>query len=573
MAILSYYEVREIKNLRESFDGSKELYGERPAFWVKRPPSVKYQSISFNEFWDDYNAFGTALIDLGLKDKKIVVIGENRYEWCVSYLGVVNGTGTVVPMDKELPLNEIENLVAIAEVDAIVYSGRKTEEIKALSKKLKNIVCIGMDLEKEDNGHLSYSELVAKGKKLIEEGDRRFFDADIDNEAPLMLLFTSATTSASKAVQLSHRNIVSNIMAMTSLVKIVPEDIFLSVLPYHHTYECTCGFCCVQYTGASVAYCEGLRHIQKNMEEAKITCMLGVPLLFETMYKKIWKEAAKSGMDKKLKLLIKVSNGLKNIGVDIRRKLFKKILNAFGGEIRMFVSGAAAVDPEVCEGFGEFGILMFQGYGLTECSPILALNSDVNYKAGAAGLPLPGIDIKIDKPNDEGIGEIKAKGPNIMIGYYKNTEANEKVFDKEGYFLTGDMGYIDDDGFLFITGRKKNVIVTKNGKNIYPEEIESLLSNIKLIKECFIFGKEEKDSDELVVSLMAIPDMEAVIMETGNENITTEEVRKMIEKNVKEINKKLVNYKNVKKVYIKEGEFEKTTTHKIKRYKEIDKSK
>ena len=566
------YDVRKIKSIKDMLDSSTELYGDRTAFLYKPRGSDKYQSVTYRQFKEDVDALGTALIDMGLKGRRIAIISENRYEWAVSYMAVVNGTGIVVPLDKDLPENEIENLLIRAKANAVIFSGNLKDHILNISKRIDSIKhYIIMDEATEDNvndytGFTPLRHLIDSGRKKVAEGCRDFIDAQIDTEAMNILLFTSATTARSKAVMLCHRNIAENLMAMSSMLNIVPDDRFLSVLPLHHTYENTCGFLCPLYRGASIAYCEGLRHIQKNLQESQATVMLGVPLLYEAMYKRIWDQASKHPeMLKKLKLGLKISSFLKKFGIDVTKKLFAPIHSNFGGKIRLFISGAAGIDPEVARGFRSLGILFVQGYGLTECSPIVALNRDVDFKDDAAGLPLPGIELKIGKPDAEGVGEIIVKGPNVMLGYYEDPENTANVME-DGWFHTGDLGYIDKDGFVHITGRKKNVIVTKNGKNIYPEEIETLLNKSPYIKECIVFGKDDPEYGDVVVSATIVPDMEIIEAEFGGRRPTDEEMHDIIRKEVKEVNKNLVLYKYVKDFDIRYEEFEKTTTKKIKRY-------
>lgn len=559
---------RQIRDIRDMVLSSVEIYKDKPAFWVKQKDKEGYQPISYNRLKEDMNALGTALIDLGLKGKRIAVIGENRYEWAVSYLAVVAGTGIVVPIDKELPPNEITGLVKRAEVEAIIFSGNNYTAINAVYENYgKNIIYINMDGLKTENGIIAYNDLILKGKDLVNKGDTRFINAEINPEEMSILLFTSATTDRSKAVMLSHKNICTNLMAMATMIYIDPSDIFFSVLPLHHTYECTCGFLCPLYLGASIAYCEGLRHIQKNLQESKATVMLGVPLIFEAMYKRIWEQAKKNGLDKKLKMGIKISNFLKKFNIDITRKLFAPIHDNFGGNIRLFISGAAAINPAISKGFRDLGISFYQGYGLTECSPIVTVNSDIAFKDDAAGLPVPGVEIRIDQPGENGIGEIVVKGDNVMLGYYGDPNATAEVL-KDGWFYTGDLGYIDEDGFLHITGRKKYVIVTKNGKNIYPEEIESLLNESAYIKESMVYGKEDPKEGDVIVSAAIVPDFDKIRDEYGGRMLTQDEIRELIHNEIKLVNKKLVNYKHIKNFIIRENEFAKTTTRKIKRYLE-----
>ncbi len=569
MKNIPLYEVRKIKSIKDMLDSSVSLYADRTAFLVKHKGNDDYQPITYKHFKSEVDALGTALIDIGLKGGRVAIISENRYEWAVSYMAVVNGTGVVVPLDKELPENEIENLLIRSKADAVIFSSNTRDKLQNISKRI-DFIKYYIDMAFTENsirGHVSLKSLIEKGMQLVVEGRTDFINAEIDPEVMSILLFTSATTDTSKAVMLSHRNITENLMAMSSMTKIVPSDIFLSILPLHHTYENTCGFLCPLYRGASIAYCEGLRHIVKNLQESKATVMLAVPLIYEAIYKRIWEQAAKNPkMLKKLKLGVKISNLLKLFGIDVARKLFAPIHNNFGGNIRLFISGAAGIDPTVSKGFRSMGIHFIQGYGLTECSPIVALNRDVDFKDDAAGLPLPGLEIRIDQPGADGIGEICVKGKNVMIGYYEDPETTAQVL-KDGWFYTGDLGYIDSENFVYITGRKKNVIVTKNGKNIYPEEIEVLLNKSRFIKECIVFGKDDTVYGDVVVSATIVPEMEVIQEELGHAP-SDEEVYDLIHKEVKTVNKSLVLYKYIKDFNLRYEEFAKTTTRKIKRYLE-----
>jgi long-chain acyl-CoA synthetase len=381
------------------------------------------------------------------------------------------------------------------------------------------------------------------------------------------MLFTSGTTDTAKAVMLSHRNICQNLMSMCSMLYIDENDVFLSVLPIHHTYECTCGFLCQIYRGSAIAYCEGLRHIVKNLKESKCTVMLGVSLIFESMYRQIMNQAIKQKGKGAIKFAIGLGNALKKIKIDIRQKLFKQIHQALGGYLRLFISGAAGIDPEIATGFREIGMKLVQGYGLTECSPIVALNRDVNYKDDAAGLPLPKLQVEIDNPDEERIGEIKCKGDSVMLGYYENPEATAEVI-KDGWFYTGDLGFIDKDGFVHITGRKKNVIITGNGKNVFPEEIETLLNRSLYIKESLVYGKGETDGDTVICARI-VPDHEKIDEDVKNNIAPGTNVEEIINNEVKKVNQQLVTYKYIKNITLQDEEFIKTTTKKIKRFEEL----
>lgn len=570
MKNLPLYEVRKISDLKDMIEQSSKLYAQKPAFLVKEKGNPNYSPISFSKYKADIDALGTALINLGLKNKRIAIIGENRYEWSTSYLAVCNGTGIVVPLDRELPQNEIESCIERSYADAVVFSSSVASKIENVMKN--NGTCkyfINMDLDEDSDGQIAYHKLLKKGYELIASGNREFLDSKINNEEMSILLFTSGTTDQSKAVMLSHKNITANLMAMCSMLYIDEKDTFLSVLPPHHTYECTCGFLCQMYRGSTIAYCEGLRHIVKNLKESKCTVMNGVPLIFESIYKQLINNVKKKpGAEKKLKFGIKLSNALDVVHIDIRRKLFSEIYDALGGHLRLFISGAAAINPEVPKGFRDIGIKLVQGYGLTECAPIVALNRDCWFKNDAAGLPLPGLKVAIDNPNAEGIGEIKVMGPSVMLGYYENKEATDAVI-RDGWFYTGDMGYFDSDGFIHITGRMKNMILTKNGKNVYPEEIEILLGRSDYIKEALVYGHESESKDDVIVCAKIVPDKEKIEEDIKAGIIPRQEIYDIINSEVKRINKELVNYKAVKEFSLQDEEFKKTTTKKIKRYQEL----
>jgi long-chain acyl-CoA synthetase len=559
------YEVRQVKDIREAIFGAADIYGDKDALLEKNKVTDKYEAYSYNRFVKDIKSLGTALCNMGLKDKRVVVMGENRYLWSVSYMAVVNGTGVVVPVDVQLSQDDLKFIFESSKPEAVIYTDKKAKEIKNLSEQLPSIkYFINIDGTDTDNERFfNMNSLIEKGEKLITDGDRTFIDAKIDPEEILIILYTSATTSVSKAVQLSHRNIVTNLMAMSSMINIRSDDVFLSILPLHHTYECTCGFICPLYLGASIGYAEGLKHIKKNMDELKPSVMLSVPLLFEGMYKNIIKTAEKAGSLKKLTTIIKVADAL-HLSRNTRRKLFSAVLAGLGGNMRLMVSGAAAISPTVAKFYRSIGVAFLQGYGLTECSPIICLNSDKEFIDASAGKPLPGVEIVILDKDTDGIGEICAKGPNIMKGYLDMPEENERIFEG-GYFHTGDLGYMDDKDFVFITGRKKSMIVTKTGKNIFPEELEQKLAKSKYVEECLVFGVNDKDGDSIVTAAV-FPALQ--VFEDEFKNTDKKFMYNKIMELVKEVNAQVPTYKAIKKLVIRDTEFVKTTTRKIKRYGE-----
>ena len=543
-------------------------FGEQNAFLIKNDKS-QYDKISYNKFASDIDALGTALIDLDLKGKFIALIGENRYEWCLSYLSDVNGTGNIVPLDKELPFNELKNLLDRSNAEAIIFSSHVNIDYDELKSSLPNLkYLINMDTEDNTEKVLSLKKLIDKGYTLLEQGNTNFITAEIHNTEINILLFTSGTTEKSKAVMLSHKNVASNIMSVCQTIYADSKDTYLSVLPLHHTYECTCGFLVMVYLGVQIGFCEGLKHLSKNFGQIKPSIVMAVPLLLENIYNKVVKKAKKEKKYNKLKAAIIFSSILyKFFGIDIRRKLFKDIYNSLGGNLRLIISGAAALNPKVSKGLRAMGLNIMQGYGLTECSPIVSVNRMDYYNDGSAGIALPEVEIKIDNPDENNIGEILVKGPNVMLGYYNDEDATKKVFDGE-WFYTGDYGYIDKKGFLFISGRKKNVIVTKNGKNIFPEDVELYLNKSNYILESIVYGVDRHDCEETIVCAQIVPNKE-VIYEHFGRKLNQDEIYEVIKLEVKKANKKLTHYKRIKEFTVRENEFEKTTTKKIKRYIEM----
>lgn len=567
--LIRYRDIRPIIDIKHMLETSAEKYADNPAFYVKDKVGGPYRVITYKEAKADVDALGTAFIDLGLKNKKIAIIGENSYQWAISYLAIVCGTGIAVPLDKELPPEELEQLVVEAEVECILY-GKKYESI-FLEMRERGETPLSLFINMEDtedrDGTLSQKKLIEKGKVLINNGDKKFIDTVVERDIMCVLIFTSGTTGVSKGVMLSHGNIVEDLMASPTLLEVRQKDIFFSVLPIHHTYECTCGFLMPLYRGASVAYCEGLKYILKNLQEVKPTMFLCVPLIMENIYKKIWTQARKSGMEKKLKLLLRINRVTNKVGLNL---VPKKITDVFGGRMRIMICGGAAINPAILAGIKDLGINALQGYGLTECAPICALNPDKGMKDSSAGYIPPGFDIKIDNPDPEtGIGEICAKGGNIMLGYYKDEEATKAVL-KDGWFYTGDLGYMDEDRFVYITGRKKNVIITKNGKNVYPEEIEYYLSKIPYVEESLVWGKESDDSGEILIYASIKVDEEE-IKEALGEDYNDRRIYDLMWEEIDKINIKMPFFKRIKKIEIRKNDFEKTTGKKIKRFVDSNK--
>lgn len=555
-----------VSDLKDMLNKTKELYGDRPGYKIKLEEG-KYQVYTHNEIRDMIDYLGTALINLGLKDKRIAVIGENRYEWELAYLSVVCGTGTVVPLDKSLPANELEELVERSEVEAIFYS-KKYEEIVEKIKyseknKLKHLISMDSDIHKE--GIYSQKELIEKGKEFVEAGHRSFIDAKINPEEMSIMLFTSGTTSKSKVVALSHKNMVSNVMDFASVLDIDSSDRILSFLPLHHVFECTVGMLYSLYIGAQRSFCEGIRHIVENLNEYQITFASFVPAIYESMHKTIIKNLEKEG---KLEAVRKLMEANKDKTMAEKKEIFKDIHNVFGGQIKLFVSGAAALEKEVEEDFRAWGVNLCQGYGLTETSPVIGVETNENFRVGSIGKPLPHIQAKIEDANEEGMGELVVKGPNVMLGYYNDEEATKEVLE-DGWFRTGDLAKIDEDGYIFICGRKKSVIVLKNGKNIFPEEMEALVNKIEGVKESFIFGKQQSDDkDDIKINVKIIFDRE--IMQEAYKVTTDDEIYKVLAEKVKEVNQIMPKYKAIRGILISEEPLLKTTTSKIKRQANLE---
>ncbi len=564
------YPVRQVTDLKDILNSSAALYGDRTAYLYKERLGGDYLPISFRQVRDDVDALGTALWDEGLSGRRVGVIGENRYEWVISYLATANGLGVVVPLDRELPAHEIAVLMDRAELSALIYSSKVEQKILEALLLVKNpVMLISMDSDRHQGETRSLWEMIRSGSRRIAEGKRHFIDAAVDPEKMSMLLFTSGTTGLAKGVMLCHRNIASNIYNMSKYVDLTVrqgQQIGLSMLPMHHTYEFTCTIMASFYQGATIAFCEGLKYVVKNMEEAKVTYMIAVPLVFENMHQKIWKQAEKSGKADKMRKAIRMIRTISHIDKKIQKRtmrLFKEVHAGLGGHVRLMVAGAAPINPAVINDFNAMGITMLQGYGMTECSPIIALNPDWCARAAAAGLPLPETEAQIFEPDENGIGEIICKSQSVMLGYYKDEEETAKVL-RDGWLYTGDYGYFDKDGYLYITGRKKNVIVTKNGKNIFPEEVEFYLNSSPFIAEVVVTGEAEEDTGESIVWASIFPDREAILEQKGA--LSDEEIRSLLKAEVDRLNEQMPFYKRVKRFRIRDTEFDKTTTRKIKRW-------
>lgn len=566
------YPETHYKTIKEIFLKSTEKFADRPFILEKFNPKEPFTEITYKEFKDDVVALGTALTKkYNLKDERIIIIGENTYHWYVSYMAAVCGAGIAVPIDKELPINEIENVIKRAKASVVIYSTKKKENIKKVEDKLP-FVKYFMQMNSDDKltgRNIGLNTVIEEGKKIVNKGDNSYIDIKIDPEEFKVLIFTSGTTSQAKGVMICNRNLAENVNAVNPYVHLDENDRFFSVLPLHHCYECSIGFLLPMAVGASIVVCQGLKYIVNNMKETNPTALLAVPLLIESLYKKINKSIEKGGKAGLVNSMIHVTNALKAVGIDIKKKVFSEIYENLGGKINFIVSAAAPIDPKAGKWVQDIGINFLQGYGLTETSPIAALTPDYEPKLGSAGKALVCSKLKIKNPNEKGEGEVLIKSSTLMLGYYENEEATKEAI-QDGWFNSGDIGYLDKDGFLFITGRSKNVIVTQNGKNIYPEEIELMLGKIPEIKECMVYGKEIEGEKELTITARVIPNYEE-IEELHGKDLTEEQIHDIIWEEIKKVNRTLTSYKAIKKLEIKKGDFEKTTTMKIKRFAEIKK--
>ena len=554
---INYFKTYEIEDLKDMLEKTAVKNSTKTAFKVK-DQNGKIINKSYIDFQNDVQSLSTKLIEMGMQNQRIAVMGKNSYLWAISYLAATI-IGIVVPIDKEASKENVKEFLNVSNSKAIIADDKYLNEIFEFKSELKNETML-IDMQNTSK-YTNLSDLIADGKKLIDEGNSEYENIKINPDEMKILLFTSGTTGNSKAVMLSHKNICSNIVSIASIVKVDNATRVLSILPLHHTYECTIGYLLVVYGGGTICYCEGLRYITKNIQEYQPTFILCVPLLLENVYKKVIKTLKSSLPEKYTKEESKI---IDNLPFYLKGIVKKKVKKSLGGKIKTFIVGAAAIKPDLVEAFFKLGIKVLQGYGLTECAPLVAGNNDFYYKASSCGMPIPNVEYKIDNPNDEGVGEIIVKGPNVMLGYYENEEATKNVL-KDGWFHTGDLGYVDDEEFLYISGRSKNMILTKNGENIYPEEIENILNDDDLIEESLVIGTSN-GKDDVQVKAKIFPNIEAIKEYLGNKFPTKEEISKILNEAVKKANEKLPNFKHIKSFKIMDEDFERTTTNKVKRF-------
>lgn len=576
------YPGTDYKTVKEIFDRSTKLFADKEFILETFNKKTGFEEITYGQFRRDVIDFGTGLTKaLKLEGERVIIISETTYNWYVSYIALLCGAGIAVPCDKELPENELVNIIKRSRASAVIFSPKMKDLVKKAVSHCKGVrFCIEMKsdsgFDEKDDRFVGFNYVMEEGRVFTSMGDDSLMQKHINPDEFAVLIFTSGTTSASKGVMLSNTNLAYNVNAVTPFVKLYPEDRLFSVLPLHHTYESTIGFIYPMAIGASIAVCQGLKHLVPDIQATKPTAIIAVPLLLEALHKKINQTIAKSGKENTVNTMIRLTNGLRSFGIDVKKKVFKEIYDSLGGRLRILVSAAAPIDMKVGKWFEDIGILFLQGYGLTETAPIAALTPDFDTRVGSAGKAVHGDEIMISNPNENGEGEILIKGKTVMLGYYEAPEATAEVL-RDGWFNSGDIGYMDEDGFVYITGRSKNVIVTQNGKNIYPEEIEGMLAKVPEIAECMVYGKEVSGEKELIITAKVIPDYNAIEELHGDERkdgsvpFTEDEVYKIIWNQIKQVNRKLTNYKCVKRLEIKTDQFEKTSTMKIKRYAELKK--
>ena len=554
-----------ITDLRDLPKSGARVFGEKPLYYYIENGQTK--SCSHQKIWDDMNRLGQALSRLDLLGKHVAVMGEVHPAYTTTYLAVVNGNGVIVPLDKEIAPEELNGFFEFTDAEALFYTAGMNKHIAEIAKRsprLRYIVAIQPDdTPFPDDRFLTYEEVLAMGDEELEKGNDSYQHITLDMEKMCAIICTSGTTGTSKGVMLSQRNLTAAVNSSSLSMSYDDENTFVSVLPAHHTYEMTCGNLALMNVGSSVLVNDSLKHVLKNISEFKPNALCMVPLFLETMHKKVWAEIRKKGMEKKVRAAMKVNAGLLDIGIDVREKLFGQITAAFGGNLKSIVCGGAPISPEIIKDFYQFGITVLEGYGITECSPLVAVNRPGKVKFHSVGTPVLNCQVMIDYTPDQDTGEILVKGDNVMLGYYKNPEATAEVFTPDGWFRTGDIGYMDKKGYIYITGRKKNVIILSNGKNVFPEELEEYLGRNPEILESVVLGRRREDSDEIAITAIVVPNRDAETLRGK----TDEEITAILEEIVTVTNKKLPSFKHMTQTEVRFTEFEKTSSRKIKRFK------
>ena len=563
-----YFNAKEFKNIKEIIYNSAKEFTNNTAFILKHKngeKDVTYENITYQKLLEDINFFGTKMFDLGLKGKRVAIVGRNRYEWVVAHLANLFGSMVSVPLDKELQVDELESCLVRSKADVVIFDEKYIDNIEEIKQRgnsnLQEYIC----MSKKDS-YKNFWTLKDEGEELVKKGNNEFINNEVDSYGMSILLFTSGTTSKSKAVMLSQYGIAENVYAMLLVEDFRPTDVNLAFLPFHHIFGST-EMIVMLAVGLATAFPDGLRYVAQNLKEYKVSVFVGVPLLVEAIYKNIEKEIEKQGKTKTVEIAKKISNFLLKFKIDIRKKLFKTIHDALGGNMRFIISGGAPLDKRVAQGFNDLGIELVQGYGLTETSPVISAENVKKKKSGSIGFPMDNVEVEIVNKDENGIGELRVKGPNVMLGYYENEEETNKVI-KDGWFYTGDLGYFDEEGYLFLTGRQKDMIVLKNGKKVFPDELEIVINRLNLVKECIVYGiPDEKDKNDYKLSVKIVYDPE--VAKQLYPNATEEDLRKILWEQIKEINKTFPPYKYIKNMILTDQELVKTTTQKVKRQEEI----
>lgn len=561
------YQTTVFRDFRVMTENVAAKYPDRYAIsYKKNPRDTEVVHVTYSEARDFIRNLGTAFIARGLREKQVAIIGESSFEWICTYFALMSIGAVTVPIDKDYPAADNAGIVNRAECTAVCYSNAIHDKIASVKGEMGTVTSY-FRLTGDEGEDTSVRELEAEGASLFASGDNSYYDYEIDPDRMASIVFTSGTTGKGKGVMLSTTNIVSDMTQGMYLFDITPKT--LNVLPPHHTFGSTVNFVGHFAQGSEIYISSGIKYILNELKEQQPTHLVLVPLFVETFYKRIWAAAEKQGKAEALRKLMKVSNNMRKMGIDMRKTLFKSVTSAFGGKLQMIICGGAALNQDIIDTFDAIGITILNGYGITECAPLITCNRNRYQKSGSVGTPIIGEQVKIKDPDENGEGEICVKGPNVMLGYFRDEEATAAAFDEEGYFRTGDCGRIDEDGWVYITGRIKNLIILSNGKNVYPEEIETELSRIYGINEVVVYeGESRSDSHREVIVAEIYPDYEAL---EGRGISGDQEIKAYFDTKVREANQNMAPYKAVGLVKIRKTEFIKNTSRKITRFN-IDKS-
>ena len=555
--------VRPVENLRHIVYRNDEEYGDKTLYWYKEDKE-DFHEYSYHRMRVEVDAIGTAFAELGVMDVGIAITGDVHPRFFATYYAATTGGGYAVPIDRDIHPDQTVNFIIRAEAKAVVYTRNQNKKIAEIADLLPDVKYF-IPIQPEENFRFSdkvktIDEIIELGRESLEKGNRSFVDHKIDMSKMSALLFTSGTTGTAKGVMLSHKNLTAAANASVLSMSYDMNNTFVSILPPHHSYEITCGEMAIQMLGAEILINDSLKHIMKNFAWYKPNALMLVPLIVETMHKKIWDEVKKRKMEKKLKFAMGLSNFLLFFGIDMRQKLFAQVTGAFGGNLKSIVCGGAPLSPQIIKDFYAFGITVLEGYGITECAPLVAVNSPGKVRFHSVGQPVKGCRVRIDKQDEsDETGEICVKGDNVMMGYFKDPVATKEAFTEDGWFKTGDIGYIDKDGYIFITGRKKNVIILSNGKNVFPEELEEHIAPVPEILEAVVTVRETNGEPVLTAICVPNPDL---VTETDDEKVYA-----LMKSKIDEINKTLPSYKKMLRVEVRREPFERNTAKKIMRYK------